>query len=99
MIKYIKLACDYFGWRDLFLEIPLFITAVLSLALYLALLIIGIEYDIIQIILYSIPVSYFIVFSAILYEAYGIRKDTKAGMMKKEDGKKKLFGYNRYDHK
>ena len=100
-IKYLKPVVDG-SWDDVLLTVPLVISAVIGLAIAAALITVHIEPTMDHLYI-SIFLGYLSTGGIILYEAFQIRKKERKdemmyNMVEKID-RKKLFGYNRYDHK
>ena len=101
MIKYLKCVVDG-SWDDVLFTVPLIISTAIGIALILILIALHIEPTMDPLYI-SIFLGYLSTGGIILYEAFQIRKKERKdemmyNMVEKID-RKKLFGYNRYDHK
>ncbi len=90
------------GWDDVFLTVPLVISTVIGLAIVAVLIALEIEPTMDHLYI-SVFLGYLGTGGIILYEAFQIhkkeRKDEMMYNMQVKIGRKKLYGYNRYDHK
>ena len=100
-IKYLKSVVGG-SWDDVLLTVPLVISAVIALGVALILMALRIEPTMDHLYI-SIFFGYLGTGGIILYEAFQIRakerKDEMMYNMQVKVDRKKLYGYNRYDHK